>query len=192
MVDAVLTASRVLVAIAARSLADAGEEVTLTQYRSLVVLASRGPQSVAALAEAVAVTPPTASRLCERLVRKGLVRRRADRRDRRQVRVGLTETGRRLDRHGDRASPRGDRGPAGIDPPQDQRRWPPRCSSWPRAPVRCPSRTGAPGGTCERGRTGPAPEPRGAGPGRRGRSGPVGVGGVVPEEMDRARRGHRR
>ncbi len=96
VVDAVLTASRVLVAIAARSLADAGEEVTLTQYRALVVLASRGPQSVAALAEAVAVTPPTASRLCDRLVRKGLVRRRADRRDRRQVRIGLTETGRRL------------------------------------------------------------------------------------------------
>jgi DNA-binding MarR family transcriptional regulator len=93
MVDAVLTASRVLVAIAARSLADAGEEVTLTQYRSLVVLASRGPQSVAALAEALAVTPPTASRLCERLVRKGLVRRRTDRHDRRQVRVALTESG---------------------------------------------------------------------------------------------------
>jgi len=96
VVDAVLTASRVLVAIAARSLADAGEEVTLTQYRALVVLASRGPRSVAALAEAVAVTPPTASRLCDRLVRKGLVRRRTDRRDRRQVRIGLTEVGRRL------------------------------------------------------------------------------------------------
>ena len=96
VVDAVLTASRVLVAIAARSLADAGEEVTLTQYRSLVVLASRGPQSIAALAEALAVTPPTASRLCDRLVRKGLVRRRTDRHDRRQVRVALTETGRRL------------------------------------------------------------------------------------------------
>ena len=96
MVDAVLSASRVLVAIAARSLADAGEEVTLTQYRSLVILAARGPQGVAALAEAVAVTPPTASRLCDRLVRKGLVRRRTDRRDRRQVRVGLTEAGRHL------------------------------------------------------------------------------------------------
>jgi DNA-binding MarR family transcriptional regulator len=93
MVDAVLTASRVLVAIAARSLADAGEEVTLTQYRSLVILASRGPQSLAALAEAVAVTPPTASRLCERLVRKGLVRRRSDRSDRRQVRVALSAAG---------------------------------------------------------------------------------------------------
>jgi DNA-binding MarR family transcriptional regulator len=96
MVDAVLTASRVLVAIAARSLADAGEDVTLTQYRSLIVLASRGPQSMAALADALAVTPPTASRLCERLVRKGLVVRRGDRRDRRQVRVALTKTGRDL------------------------------------------------------------------------------------------------
>ncbi|HEY3942055.1 MAG TPA: MarR family transcriptional regulator [Acidimicrobiales bacterium] len=91
-----LTASRVFVALAARSLAEAGEEVTLTQYRSLVVLASRGPQGVNALAEAVAVTPPTASRLVERLVRKGLVRRRADRHDRRQVRITLTEAGRHL------------------------------------------------------------------------------------------------
>jgi DNA-binding MarR family transcriptional regulator len=96
ILDAVVTASRVLVAMAARSLADVGEEVTLTQYRSLVVLASRGPQGVAALAEAVAVTPPTASRLVDRLVRKGLVRRRTDRHDRRQVRIGLTEAGRRL------------------------------------------------------------------------------------------------
>jgi DNA-binding MarR family transcriptional regulator len=96
VVDAVVTASRVLVAMAARSLADAGEEVTLTQYRSLVVLASRGPQGVASLAEAVAVTPPTASRLVDRLLRKGLVHRRTDRHDRRQVRIGLTEAGRRL------------------------------------------------------------------------------------------------
>ena len=96
VVDAVLSASRVLVAIAARSLADVGEEVTLTQYRSLVVLASRGPQGVAALADAVAVTPPTASRMCDRLVKKGLVTRRTDRRDRRQVRIALSPGGRRL------------------------------------------------------------------------------------------------
>lgn len=94
--DAVLSASRVLVAIAARSLADVADEVTLTQYRSLVVLASRGPQSVAALADAVAVTPPTVSRLCDRLVRKGLVRRREDPRDRRAVRLALTAAGREL------------------------------------------------------------------------------------------------
>ncbi len=91
-----LTASRVLVAIAARSLAEVADEVTLTQYRSLVVLASFGPQSVAVLAEALAVTPSTASRLSDRLVRKGLVRRREDRRDRRAVRLALTAEGRAL------------------------------------------------------------------------------------------------
>lgn len=96
LVDAVLSASRVLVAVAARSLADVGEEVTLTQYRSLVVLASRGPQGVATLADAVSVTPPTASRMCDRLVKKGLVTRRTDRRDRRQVRIALSPDGRRL------------------------------------------------------------------------------------------------
>lgn len=96
VVDAVLSASRVLVAVAARSLSDVAEEVTLTQYRTLVVLASRGPQHLAGLAEAVGVTPATATRMCDRLVRKGLIRRREERGDRRLLRVALTEKGRSL------------------------------------------------------------------------------------------------
>lgn len=96
VVDSVLTASRVLVAVAARSLAGVAVDVTLTQYRSLVVLASRGPQGVAGLAEAVGVSSPAASRLCERLVRKGLVQRREDDQDRRAVRLSLTPGGREL------------------------------------------------------------------------------------------------
>jgi DNA-binding MarR family transcriptional regulator len=96
VVDAVLSASRVLVAVAARSLADVAEEVTLTQYRTLVVLASRGPQNLAGLAEAVGVTPATATRMCDRLVRKDLIRRRTERDDRRQLRVALTARGRSL------------------------------------------------------------------------------------------------
>jgi DNA-binding MarR family transcriptional regulator len=96
VVNAVLAASRVLVAVAARSLADTAEEVTLTQYRTLVMLASRGPQSLAGLADAVAVTPATASRMCDRLVGKGLVRRRTERGNRRQIRVALTAEGRHL------------------------------------------------------------------------------------------------
>jgi DNA-binding MarR family transcriptional regulator len=96
VVDAVLSASRVLVAVAARSLADVAEEVTLTQYRTLVVLASRGPQNLAGLAEAVGVTPATATRMCDRLVRKDLIRRRTERDDRRQLRVALTTRGRSL------------------------------------------------------------------------------------------------
>jgi DNA-binding MarR family transcriptional regulator len=92
----VLSASRVLVAVAARSLADVAEEVTLTQYRTLVVLASRGPQNLAGLADAVGVAPATATRMCDRLVRKDLIRRRTERDDRRQLRVALTAKGRSL------------------------------------------------------------------------------------------------
>jgi hypothetical protein len=44
LVDTVLAASRALVAVAARSLAAAGDEVTLPQYRALIVLAAAGPQ----------------------------------------------------------------------------------------------------------------------------------------------------
>ena len=96
VVDAVLSASRVLVAVAARSLADMAEEVTLTQYRTLIVIASRGPQNLAGLAEAVGVTPATATRMCDRLVRKALIRRREERGDRRQLRLVLTDKGRML------------------------------------------------------------------------------------------------
>jgi DNA-binding MarR family transcriptional regulator len=96
IVDAVLSASRVLVAVAARSLGDVAEEVTLTQYRTLVVLASRGPQSLADLAEAVDVTSPTATRMCDRLIKKGLIARRHDRGDRRLVRLTLAKTGHEL------------------------------------------------------------------------------------------------
>ena len=93
IVDAVLSASRVLVAVAARSLGDVAEEVTLTQYRTLVVLASRGPQSLASLAEAIDVTPSTATRMCDRLIRKGLILRRHERGDRRLIRLSLAEKG---------------------------------------------------------------------------------------------------
>ncbi len=96
VVDAVLSASRVLVAVAARSLADIAEEVTLTQYRTLVVLASRGPQNLVGLAEAVTVTPATATRMCDRLVKKKLIVRQSEQDDRRQVRLALTKKGLKL------------------------------------------------------------------------------------------------
>ena len=94
LVDSVLHASRALVAVAARSLAAVADEVTLPQYRVLVVLAARGPQGLAPLAAALGVSPSTATRMCGRLVRKGLVQRRTPSRDRRQVRLALTEAGR--------------------------------------------------------------------------------------------------
>ena len=96
VIDAVLHASRALVAVAARSLAAVADDVTLPQYRMLVVLAAQGPQGVASLAAHLGVSPSTATRMCDRLVRKGLVRRRTPAQDRRQVRLALTEGGRRI------------------------------------------------------------------------------------------------
>jgi DNA-binding MarR family transcriptional regulator len=93
LVDAVLGASRALVGVAARSLATVAEDVTLAQYRALIELASRGPQRLADLATALGVEPSTATRMCDRLVRKGLVARRRSSDDRRAVRVSLTAGG---------------------------------------------------------------------------------------------------
>jgi DNA-binding MarR family transcriptional regulator len=96
VVDAVLTASRTLVAVATRSLGAAAEETTIAQYRALVVLASRGPQRLVDLAGALDVMPSTAGRMCDRLVRKGLIRRHRARADRRAVQVSITPSGRQV------------------------------------------------------------------------------------------------
>jgi DNA-binding MarR family transcriptional regulator len=93
-VDAMLTASRALVAVATRSLGAAAEDTTIAQYRALVVLASRGPQRLTDLACALGVAPSTAGRMCDRLVRKGLIRRHRARTDRRAVLVSITAAGR--------------------------------------------------------------------------------------------------
>ncbi len=96
VLDAVLTASRTLVAVATQSLGAAAEETTIAQYRALVVLASRGPQRMVDLARALDVTPSTAGRMCDRLLRKGLIRRQRARADRREVLVSITSAGRQV------------------------------------------------------------------------------------------------
>jgi DNA-binding MarR family transcriptional regulator len=93
LADAVLTASRTLVAISARSLAAARPEVTLPQYRTLVVLRARGPQSLQSLADELGVVPSTATRMCDRLVAKRLVRRGHPAGNRREVELRITPTG---------------------------------------------------------------------------------------------------
>ncbi len=96
VVDALLSASRAMVALAARSLATVDADVTLPQYRALVVLAARGPQRAADIAGELGVNPSTGTRMCDRLVRKGLVRRSRVSGDRRVVRLTLTAAGRSL------------------------------------------------------------------------------------------------
>ena len=93
LVEAFLNASRVLVAVAARSLAAGDSDITLAQHRALVVLGSRGPQRISDLAEQLAVNSSTTTRHCDRLERRGLVRRDRSTSDRRVVVISLTDAG---------------------------------------------------------------------------------------------------
>ena len=94
-VAAAMLASRALVAVAARSMGDLGD-ITVPQYRALVVLSQRGKQPCAALAVALDTKPSTLTRLADRLAAKGLIDRQADSDDRRQIIVSLTSAGRAL------------------------------------------------------------------------------------------------
>lgn len=96
MVGALLALSRVFAGVAARSFGALHEDVTLPQFRTLVVLVSRGPQRVVDLAQELTVTSSTAVRMCNRLVRKGLVARAERAGDRRAAWITLTSAGRDL------------------------------------------------------------------------------------------------
>ncbi|ARP68675.1 MarR family transcriptional regulator [Streptomyces pluripotens] len=92
---AVLTASRLLVAVSARSLAEVEERVTLPQFRMLVVLSSRGATKLVTVAELLHVAPSTAMRMVDRLIAAGLAVRQPNPDNRRETLLRLTEEGRR-------------------------------------------------------------------------------------------------
>jgi DNA-binding MarR family transcriptional regulator len=93
-VQALLLASRAFVGLTARSLAAVDGDVTLPQFRAMVVIAVRGPQRSTDIADELQVNPSTATRMCDRLVRKGFVRRARPADDRRVVHLRLTASGR--------------------------------------------------------------------------------------------------
>jgi DNA-binding MarR family transcriptional regulator len=88
-----MAASRAFVGLTARSLADVDGDVTLPQFRALIVLAVRGAQRSVDIAEELRVNPSTGTRMCDRLVRKGLIKRVRSTSDRRVVRLRLTSKG---------------------------------------------------------------------------------------------------
>ncbi|MEV1142115.1 MarR family transcriptional regulator [Micromonospora sp. NPDC049799] len=96
LVDGLSALSRTVVGITARTLATLDVEVTLSQYRTLVVLASCGPLRTVDLAAALHVHPSTATRTCDRLVRRDLVARHQRPSDRRVALLTLTEAGKTL------------------------------------------------------------------------------------------------
>jgi DNA-binding MarR family transcriptional regulator len=66
------------------------------QLRVLSIISGNRHTNMSRLAEALDVVPSSASRLCDRLEAAGLLRRVPDPRDRREVRLMLTPTARRL------------------------------------------------------------------------------------------------
>jgi DNA-binding MarR family transcriptional regulator len=94
--SAVLTASRLLVAISARSLTAVEEQVTLPQFRMLVVLATHGEMKLVSLAGRLAVNSSTAMRMADRLAAAGLIDRRVNPANRREIALRLTGSGRRI------------------------------------------------------------------------------------------------
>jgi DNA-binding MarR family transcriptional regulator len=96
VIEAIILAGRAMVGIAARSLSEVSDDVTLAQYRTLVVLSNEGPRRLADLAHALDVSPSTATRMCDRLVRKDLIDRARDVLDRREVNLTLTPQGAKL------------------------------------------------------------------------------------------------
>jgi DNA-binding MarR family transcriptional regulator len=96
VVEALVRAARAINGITTRTLAAVNEDVTLAQFRTLVVLAEMGPKSVTALAELLDVHASTMTRMCTRLVARRLVVREPSRVDRREVVITLSDDGRSL------------------------------------------------------------------------------------------------
>jgi DNA-binding MarR family transcriptional regulator len=96
LTDALLTASRLLVAISARSIAFVDETITIPQFRTLVILSNEGPVNLSTLAGLLDVQPSTIGRMVERLVSAGLIDRKPNPSSRRELTAGLTPRGRRV------------------------------------------------------------------------------------------------
>lgn len=94
--EAVLLSSRALLGIVARSLAPAHDQVSVPQFRVLVLLSVQSPQRSGELAERIGVHPSTFTRMADRLVAGGWVERTENPQSRREVLVGLTDAGEEL------------------------------------------------------------------------------------------------
>lgn len=92
-VTALLTPSRVLVGVSARSLTVVEDTVTLPQLRALVMLDGYGEVNLHRLAELLAVNSSTAMRMIDRLPMSNLVMRRENPTNRRQVLLALSPRG---------------------------------------------------------------------------------------------------
>lgn len=92
-VDAVLEVGNALLRVVAQSVMSVESVVTGPQLRILVLIAGSGPQTIGAIATELAVHASNATRVCDRLVSRGLVTRIASTADRRIRSIDLTPAG---------------------------------------------------------------------------------------------------
>ena len=95
-VDALMLGVQAMVGVAAQSVAEVEDQLTLPQLRVLMLIASRGSMNLTALALAMGIHPSNATRYCDRLVVGGLLRRTESSVDRRHLVLDLTDNGREL------------------------------------------------------------------------------------------------
>jgi DNA-binding MarR family transcriptional regulator len=84
------------VAITARALQSAAPDLTIVQWRLLVLLANRGPLTVGELADRLGVTSSAVSRLVRRVADRSLVVTRRSAADRRTRSVAVSPAGAEL------------------------------------------------------------------------------------------------
>ncbi len=94
--DALLTASRLLMAISTDSIARVDETITIPQFRTLMVLTNRGPVNLGTLASLLHVQPSPTGRMIDRLVTAGLIDRTPHPTSRRELMAALTPRGRKV------------------------------------------------------------------------------------------------
>lgn len=92
-ITATVTSSRALLGIVAKSMSGALEELSLVQFRLLVVLDSTGPLRMGDLAVSLGVHPSTLSRTVDRLEAGEWITRGASAESRREVIVAVSGKG---------------------------------------------------------------------------------------------------
>ncbi|GAA2213609.1 MarR family transcriptional regulator [Nonomuraea monospora] len=96
VITAVLAGSRLLISVAARSLAAVEDKITLPQFRMLVLLAGHGGVNLVTMAELLDVNSSTAMRMADRLGGAGLIVREVNPDNRRESMMRLTKEGHRI------------------------------------------------------------------------------------------------
>lgn len=85
--------SRALVGVVVRSMRPIVNDLPLPQLRALTVLERSGPCNASGLAHAVGLHISSTTRLCDRLVQRGLITRETCPDNRREVRIAITAPG---------------------------------------------------------------------------------------------------